>query len=299
MSQYGLIARGFNAGRRAAKMNLAGLPFDGFGRRLALHQLIAQREFSSMVVQNLANPISCVRYFEFAFADEVFAKRYGRRNGVKALDISSPRLWPFWLAEKRAAHVTMVNADGNDIAVSRGLSQFLKNSDQIVLLDNVNATRLPFDEDCFDVTTSISVIEHINGEGDVRMVSEVSRVTRSGGLAVLTFPVKPTFENEYRETDPYGTQQPVPGKGFFFQRFYDVQSIRARILQSHDCKEFARRYYVESPPGWFAEYERTWIERGLEWTVNDPIFMCEHFVDAGSEHPTDRMGVCCLALEVR
>lgn len=299
MSPFGLIIRGMIARSKSIRSGVFELCFDSFGRRLALRQLMAQRKVSPTIVRDLANPVSCVRYFEYTFADEVIKQYDGFQGEIQVLDISSPRLWPFWLGEKCDARVTMVNPDRNDLAASRRSVRFLKQPERITLADDVDTTDLPFLVDSFDLTTSISVIEHINGDGDSKMMSEIARVTRSGGLAVVTFPVKPMFENEYRKTDPYGTQESARDRGFFFQRFYDRQSIQARIVQSSRFKEVTRRYYVENPPGWFEEYERTWVKRGLEWTVNDPAFMAEHFLDAEKEHPPDRMGICCLALEVQ
>ena len=299
MSLIGLIIGGVVARSNASRKGVPGLCFDGFGRRLALKQLIVERKLSLSVVGGLANPVSCVRLFEFTFADEVVRKHKGFRDGDRVLDISSPRLWPFWLGEKRGARVTMVNPDTDDLAASRRGARFLKHRDRFSMVDDVDATALPYADDSFDLTTSISVIEHINGDGDSKMMSEVARVTRPGGLAVVTFPVKPDFEHEYRKNDPYGTQEFVHDKGVFFQRFYDVKSIQARILESGRFTEIVRRYYVENPPGWFEEYERIWMKRGLEWTVNDPAFMADHFLDVGGDHPSDRMGICCLALEVQ
>jgi len=293
-----LIARGISARCRAARSGLPGLNFDSFGRKLAVREFIADRRLRPPALRGLSNPVSSVRYFELAFANEAL-EMHGPYKEMRALDISSPRLWPFWMAEKLAVNVTMTNPDQNDLATSRRQARLLKGRDRISMVENVDATRLPFADGIYDFTTSVSVVEHINGDGDSKMMAEIARVTRPRGLVVVTFPVKPNFEAQYRKNDPYGTQNHVEGRGVFFQRFYDPDTIRSRILGSGRLREIYRRYYVEEPPGWFDAYEQAWMDQGLEWTVNDPMFMVQHFFNAGEKHPSDRMGICCMALEVQ
>lgn len=54
---------------------------------------------------------------------------------------------------------------------------------------------LPFDDDAFDVVTCLDVIEHI--EDDERALAEVARVTRPGGLLVLTVPAFQIFWSDH------------------------------------------------------------------------------------------------------
>jgi ubiquinone/menaquinone biosynthesis C-methylase UbiE len=48
------------------------------------------------------------------------------------------------------------------------------------------AAPLPFQNDCFDAVTALDVIEHIDDDGAA--VGELARVTRPGGLIVITVP---------------------------------------------------------------------------------------------------------------
>jgi len=287
--------------RRARRAGLPGMAFDSYGRTLALREMARRRRVGGAAFHALVNPLSCVRYMEFDFAARALADL---PNGpARVLDVSSPRLFPFWAAEKRGLRVTMINPDPKDIARTRSVVALVRAHAGLEVAGEVDATRLPFEDDCFDVATSISVIEHVGGDGDApggdsTVVDELVRVVRPGGRIVLTFPVKPTFENEYRAVDYYGTQESGPAGRHFFQRFYDEKAIAGRLLGCPGIREERRRYYVEDPPGWFAEYEQEWIRTGLAHTVQDPWFMAQHFHDAGTSHPTDRTGVCGLALSV-
>jgi ubiquinone/menaquinone biosynthesis C-methylase UbiE len=46
--------------------------------------------------------------------------------------------------------------------------------------------RLPFPADTFDGVSAICAIEHIPGDGDIECMKEIHRVTKSGGIAVVT-----------------------------------------------------------------------------------------------------------------
>lgn len=279
---------------------LPGIEYADFGRKLATRQLLDQKKLSSNFIAAYLNPVSSVRYFEFDFIGSILLSTNRQiLENAKALDISSPRLFPFWVAEKLDCHVTMINPDSSDIKESKNIKKYIRNLNKLHIYGAADATNLPFEDDTFDFVTSISVIEHINGDGDSLMLDELVRVIRDGGRIFITFPVKHIFEYEYRDTKYYDTQEINPeNKKYFFQRFYDKDAIENRLLSRDGILEQTRRYYVETPPNWFNKYEDEWIRSGLKYTVSDPKLMAEHFKDAGNTHPRDRMGICCMTLIV-
>ncbi|MBI1194821.1 MAG: methyltransferase domain-containing protein [Gammaproteobacteria bacterium] len=219
------------------------------------------------------------------------------RQEIRVLDVSSPRLFPFWLAEKAGVNVTMLNPDPEDLNQSRYQSRYVKGR-AIDFVDEFAGTTLPFADNSFDIVTSISVIEHINGDGDIDMVREMARVTRPGGLIILTFPVKGVFDKEYRKERCYPTQEIDPERdAYFFQRFYDAEQIRKRLLTHVGMHEDGRAYFVEITPDWFADYEATWMRQGYPWIINDARFMAEYF-QLAEDHPSDRMGICGIFIRV-
>lgn len=299
-SSLALVLTGLRARRASRRRGLPGLEFDGYGRRLALRELVGSRGRSVGALRRLANPVSCVRYFEFAAVADALRRAAAGQNGMlRVLDVSSPRLLPFWAAERMGLTVTMINPDAGDLRGSRNIARHVRADGGIRIAGRADATRMPFPDAAFDAATSVSVIEHVNGDGDGAMLDELARVVRPGGQVVLTFPVKPAFEDEFRAERLYGTQAADPATGrYFFQRFYDRDAIARRLLARPGVREESRRYFVEDPPGWFGDYQREWIRVGVAHTVHDPRFMADHFKDAGGAHPEDRLGVCCLVLRV-
>jgi len=274
------------------------MEFSHFGRKLAARELLKTRGRSKPALLGLLNPVSCVRYFEFDFARRhISATSENRISELKMLDISSPRLLPLFLADKFGARVEMINPDSVDLNRTSEIIGYLPNNPEIKLAADVDATKLPYKDGSFDLVTSISVIEHVTGTGDTNVMREIERVLKPGGQAVLSFPVKPEFENEYREAPYYGSESKDPAKhSYFFQRYYDYHSIEERLLNPTSLKEAARSYYCEHPAGWFEQYETRWRKSGISTTVRDPQYMAEHFGGTGEEHPRDRMGVCCMLL---
>ncbi len=292
-----LLIRARSALRHARKAGLPGLDFDAYGRRLARRELAGSRRFGRFLSSYL-NPVSCVRYFEFPFAQQALARHFEEGTARSVLDVSSPRLLPFWLAECAGHDITMINPDAPDLARSEALAQHARVSGRLHFSPHGDATSLPFPDNSFDCVTCISVIEHISGSGDKQALREFTRVVRPGGAIVLTFPVKPTREDEFRQQPCYTTQQQDPdGRGYFFQRFYDDKDIQ-NLIKIPALKETERRYFVESPPGWFQAYELQWIQKGLAVTARDPHLMADHFSDVGPVHPRDRTGVVGLHLTV-
>lgn len=69
----------------------------------------------------------------------------------------------------------------------------------------------------FDAVISISTIEHFPAGGDSRVISEVARLLKPGGRAILTVPYGPSYD-EHRH-------------GRWFERTYDHEALRTRLVE--------------------------------------------------------------------
>jgi SAM-dependent methyltransferase len=277
----------------AAARKLPGLRFDMFGRSLALKRLFRAGLFSNISL--FLTPVGGIRYFEFDFADRCLQNI----SGKTLLDISSPRLFPFWVAARQDARVTMVNPDPLDVQESKSLLGALKNAGRVEIRGAIFATTLPFADNSFDYLSCISVIEHLNGREDTLAIDEFVRVVKPGGKIILTFPVNYRFFEEFRSSDPYGTQRKNNATGlYFFQRFYDEANIKSRLLSNPNLKVIKKEYFVEKTVGWFNRYVKNWQEMGLGYVVKDPLLMVNNFTGPTPTHPADRVGNCHLLIEV-
>ena len=79
-------------------------------------------------------------------------------------------------------HLTACDINEEDVAYARALNSGLPKLEYAV----EDALNLSFPDNTFDLITSVDVIEHV-GKPE-RMVEEVSRVLKPGGVALITFP---------------------------------------------------------------------------------------------------------------
>lgn len=170
---------------------------------------------------SLLNPVDCVRYTEFS---RLLKFLNGENlNGLQVLDVSSPFVLSFLLA--RGNHVIKTDIDpgeGKNISPSSQL-----------MFKCEDATKLSFADNSFDLTCSVSVIEHIYC-GYLQAVQEMIRVTKPGGHIYLTFPVSAVHKEEWYEHPEYMFQRQESGRYFFQYRFdeHDVMAMVGKFIQT-------------------------------------------------------------------
>lgn len=98
-----------------------------------------------------------------------------------------------------------------------------------------DACKLDFDDNSFDIIASSDVIEHVPDKS--AMVSEVMRVLRPGGLAVISAPVR--FSVKHFRSDPHYQHAgvsiwPAPLIAWYLKRFrnepvYEVETLPTAV----------------------------------------------------------------------
>ncbi len=115
---------------------------------------------------------------------------------------------------------------------------------------HIDLTRLPFPESSFDVLCASHVLEHI--EDDRLALSEVRRVLRPGGFALLAVPLCSPTTVEYSEPNPHDDSHwRAPGPDYF-DRYKDYFShVDVRRSSDYDQKYqtclFERRNHFPTP----------------------------------------------------
>ena len=116
--------------------------------------------------------------------------------------------------------------------------------------------RLPFPDESFDHAYSISVLEHIGGDGDADALNELARVVRPGGRIVVTLPYDDVYSEDWRDSNVYVDHGGRDGK-HFFGRWYDAQRADALARAAEPLlEERGRRRARLSPMAVNHAYER-------------------------------------------
>jgi SAM-dependent methyltransferase len=276
--------------RKAIRANALGMEFDATGRRIGWRLLAS---LSRKSLEYLLHPIESVRYAEFAFV-----KDHLREDDYECLDVSSPRLFSIHVAGKSEMRIAMLNPDMDDIRETRQLVELL-GAQAITLiqgdigeLNNVDAATR------YDAIWSISVVEHIEGQhNDSDAMRLMFNALRPGGRLIVTVPVDREFRIEYSPVKQYGTQPLTENGSYFFQRFYDPDSIASRLGAPIGVPPSQTRWFGEVARGWWNGYRTKWDQRGFHYHVADPYEMCLNFKEFDSWRMMPGLGFCGLVFE--
>lgn len=190
-------------------------------------------------------PLDPSRYLELPWA----LTGLGARAGQRVLDLASPKLLAVELA-RRGVEVTSVDQFEREIATWRALAA----GEERVRFSVADGRALPFEDASFDHAYSISVLEHIEDDGDSLALSELARVVGHGGRVLVTLPCAPTYREDWRDSAVFANV-PTPGRAFF-QRWYDPPRVDA-LVASVPALELVSREVVRMQPNWSDAYVRT------------------------------------------
>lgn len=181
------------------------------------------------------------------FVEYVTASRFLAGERVKKiLDVGCGHsLLPSLLADRG---FKVVAVDINERSVAWQGNKSKQNLFGTVVADGLN---LPFNDGSFSVVISISAIEHLENEGDMRMMKEIFRVLEDGGICILStglsprggqtrdplfgIPAWPRYllgtELLHRIMRKLGVDR---GDGYF-ERFYSREDILTRLIEPSGC----------------------------------------------------------------
>ena len=282
-----LLARSLAATRYAARAGAPGIEFAAFGRSLGMKALaLADRS----AVELLVTPVSIVRYWEFPFVLRNLPQRPGR-----CLDISSPRLFSFYVASRRRPiSVRMLNPDRRDADVTQRLAN--RFGFRTVVVEPLPVSAIEGLDQQYDSIWSISVIEHIPELGDAQAMQLMYKALDHAGRLIVTVPVDRHAWDEYRQDDVYHLGVASGPKGRFFQRWYDESAIASRLLDPLGPIEVHLEWFGERVAGRFAEYENAWIRSGRERTVDDPREIADWYSSYRAWADMPGQGVCGIVV---
>lgn len=283
-----LLARSIRSERYARNSGTLGMEFAGLGRRIGLRALLAR---DPVALDMLLTPVNIVRYWEFPFTRRHLPEPPGR-----CLDVSSPRLFSLFAATHLGpTSIRIINPDARDASETERLAAVSKLTS--IRVDQVPVGAIEGARDQYDSIWSISVVEHIAGDGDVEAMRLMFEALAPGGRLIVTVPVDRRAWSEYRDEDVYGLGLPREPEGYFFQRWYDELAVKTRLMDPLPSTPSCVEWFGERVAGRFAEYERDWIRRGHQRTVDDPREITDWFASYGRWADMPGQGVCGLVIE--
>jgi SAM-dependent methyltransferase len=175
------------------------------------------------------------------------------RPGERVLDIGSPKLPSLFLWHRRGAEVYATDLYPYFLREYAHYAERLGKSPAGAdyRMEVQDARGLTFPDEYFDKVYAISVVEHIEEDGDSRAMQEIRRVLKPGGLCCLTVPYALRYRESLIDHDLY-YKKTVDGQPVFYQRHYDQQTLQTRLILPSGLSVDALAFFGER---WFA-YER-------------------------------------------
>ena len=201
-------------------------------------------------------PMDATRYTEFTYLLKYFEKNAGRfKNTQRVLDVSSPYILAYYF------HRMGNNVVKTDIDPKEGIHI---NECGRLNFKPEDARKLSFHNNSFDFVYCISVLEHIYCDY-LSAVKEMIRVTKTGGVIYITFPVAEIYTEEWLDSPIYSVQARKGGKTFFQYRFDEAQIGDIKDVFLSSCRTISCDIYWERKRG---SYDK--LVKGLRFRLKSP-----------------------------
>ena len=221
------------------------LPLYQLSWRLGLGHL-RRRGYSRQAMIRLVIPMDPSRYLELP---QTIAQ-LGARPGERVLDLASPKLAAVALA-RAGVDVTSVDLFEEEVRTWSDLAGDVRG----LRFGVADGRALPYADASFDHAFSVSVLDHVPGEGDFTALAELARVVRPGGRVILTLPFSEPYHEDWRDRPLYGDQEPGPDGRYFFERRYDEARLQ-RLIAAAPGLLLTDRSVVRMEPNWNRLYLR-------------------------------------------
>jgi SAM-dependent methyltransferase len=177
--------------------------------------------------KKLVLPVSYWRTVEFGYV----LRHLDLPPGGTVLDLGSPKDLAVILARRCGYRVVATDILPSEANRGRRIweaQRRRRDRSGTVRCQVVDGRDLPYADDTFDASYSVSVIEHIPEVGDEMAARELVRVTKPGGRVVITVPFAPDAYESHLNEDVY--ERKHTGKPVFWERHYDFRTLESRLV---------------------------------------------------------------------
>ena len=180
---------------------------------------------------------SYTRFPEYCFLGrdtQDYLQGKGASDGVKILDVGSPKCFGLYLAFHFDVEVYLTDIDPASVEEAELLWNGIKNRARGKAFFSVQDVRaLRYSHDQFNIVYSMSVIEHVDGEaGDSESIREMIRVLKPQGRLLVTVPVGQTYVRQDRIGFEGAARATGNRSRYFFQRIYTPSAADERIIKA-------------------------------------------------------------------
>lgn len=246
-----------------------------FAYFLAFHSL--SWRYKKQLLQILIEPCNYWRNLEVP----AILSHLRVQQGDRILDIGSPKLPSLFLWSQKHAEVHATDLLPYFVEEYSHFSKRLnrRRHNHAYHIEIQDARKLTYADSCFDKVYAISVIEHIDGDGDSEAMREIARVLKPGGICCLTVPFAQQYEEERIDPQLYHEfyyklrdNENSVRTTVFWQRKYDEQALLSRLIYPSGLTVCTTELYGER---WF-RFERfytslpSWLR--VLFSVPGPLF---------------------------
>jgi len=207
-----------------------------YGVKLGIESIVRGR-LTREAVKNVIVPENYWRTLE----NRLTFEELGATAADRVLDVGSPKLLSLFLADRVGAEVYSTDIERYFLEPYASFRRMRNIPESRFHVMEADGRKLPFPDEHFSRVYSISVLEHIPGEGDSECMREIARTMRPGAVCVLTVPFAPEGRSEYRDADAFywaGSAGGTSGKVFYQRRYSEVDLVTRLIVPSglRHCK---------------------------------------------------------------
>ena len=192
----------------------------------------------------LAIPVSYWRALEY----KIVFNELKPDPADRILDIGSPKLLSLFLADKIGCEVYTTDIDDYFIDDYLFFQSIKGRSTRKLHAVVVDGRKLAFSDNQFTKVYSISVVEHIPGNGDTECLKEIARVLAPNGRCIKTVPFAPESRIDFKDENFYwskfSVKDPETGR-IFFQRRYSENDLYKRLIDPSGLRAIKINYIGE------------------------------------------------------